>query len=142
MPERAAELSVHPQAGRLGPPGECAMGDHVRDDPPARAHHSSELAQCGVLVGDLAEDRDQIGAVEFVVPERQLEGVGPRGRDVVDSRVSRSPQRVVEHLLLQVDDVPRSSTQSAETPNLAASYSSAWPGPITATCAPQIAGPA
>ena len=55
---------------------------------PPGLDHAAQLAQRGVLVGDLAQHRDQIGAVEAVVADRAA-----RGRRRASARCSRCPAR-------------------------------------------------
>ena len=70
----------------------------------ARLQHAGDLAQRGVRVGDLAEHGDQEGGVEGVVLVGHRGRVGLGRDDVRQAALAGAPDRVVEHLLLQVED--------------------------------------
>ena len=67
--------------------------------------HTCQLTQRRRLIGNLTQGGGQEGGVEAVVLIRQLLGVALAPGDVVDALALRPAQRVVEHLLLQVEDL-------------------------------------
>src|SRR5918992_1249522 len=112
VPQRPAELALHRQAGTHGALSQRAVRDHVRiaeqlahHDPAARLYHAAQLPQGGLLVGDLAQHRDEVGGVEGAVGVGHLAGVGPLADDGGDPVLGGSSQRVVQHLLLNVEHV-------------------------------------
>jgi hypothetical protein len=66
---------------------------------------ASHLAPSGVLVGYLAEGRDQYDGVEHSVGVRQYLRVGAGWLDVLQPSPMGATHRCVEHLLLDVEDV-------------------------------------
>ena len=82
----------------------------AHDEPPARLDHARELAKRRSLIGNLAEHGDKEGGIEAAV------GVGQFARVAVGRGERSSMPRcrcallgVVQHLLLQVEDLDRAS---------------------------------
>jgi hypothetical protein len=114
VPEGWADTAFEAQARILRSSAQAAFGDHVRiaeqladDHAPAGPQDARELAQGGVLIGDLAEDGDKVGGVEGAVGVGQLSGVAFTRLDVLDGCIARAPGRVIKHLLLEIEDVQR-----------------------------------
>ena len=79
------------------------------DESAARLKDASQLAQRNVLVGHLAERGDRVGAVEGRVSVGKRLCVATRRRDASDPAFASAAHRVVEHLLLEVEDVERAT---------------------------------
>ena len=75
------------------------------DGAPVRLQHSGDLAPGSVLVRDLTEGGDDDDGVECPVGVRKASGIRTAGHDVAESAVARAAESVVEHGLLDVEDV-------------------------------------
>ena len=100
------------QAGGRRAPLGCARADPVRvaeelavDDPAGGLEDAGHLAPGGILVGDLPERRNEHDRVERCVGVGQVLRVGAGRRDVLETPVAGAAHRVVEHRLLDVEDV-------------------------------------
>ena len=103
------------QAGPGRPRAQRALGDHVRiaeqladNQLAAGSEDAGQLPESGVLVGNLAQHRDQVRGIHAGVRIRKLPRVTAASLDVLEAGLSRLPHRVIEHLLLEVEDVQRS----------------------------------
>lgn len=127
--ERRPDQLAHPQPGvaRVSDqPGRAdlvAVEELADHQPPARLQHPAQLAQRGGRIGDLAERGDQVGGVEAGVLEGQLVGIGQGGPDAGDALPLGPAHHVVEHRLLDVDDV-----QPAARPQLRGDVQGLQPG--------------
>ena len=87
--------------------------DHLADDhPSARLHDTRQLPERRVLVGNLSEGDREVGAVEAVVLEDQLLGVALPRCDVRDPALAGRPRHVVQHLLLDVEDLEPAAVEA------------------------------
>ena len=75
------------------------------DDATSGLQDAGHLAPGGVLVGDLSKGRDEHDRVERPVGVGQVLGVGAGRCDVFEAPFMGAAHRVVEHRLLDVEDV-------------------------------------
>ena len=78
--------------------------------PPGFRTRATSRSACS-WSGISPEHRDEHGRVEGVVVVRERLGVAERGRDVGDAAPVGLPHHVVEHLLLDVEDVDLAAVQ-------------------------------
>jgi hypothetical protein len=88
---------------------ERSLSDH---EATAGLHDAMQLSERGLLVRDLAEHRDEEGAVEARVSVRERLRVAMRGLDVRDAAIRGGSHEVVEHLALQVEHLEHSSVEA------------------------------
>ena len=77
------------------------------DQAPAGTEDACDLAQACLLIRDLPEDGDQDGRVEGIVLVWEVLRVALGGVDVPQAALARAADRVIEHLLLEVEDLDR-----------------------------------
>jgi hypothetical protein len=75
------------------------------DQPSIRLEHTPDLTDGCPRIRNLAEYRDQVGGVEAFVVKRQVPGVRPGRHDRADVFGRGPAHDVIQHLLLDVDDV-------------------------------------
>ena len=84
------------------------VAEELADDQPAtRPQDPLDLPQGGVRVGDLAEDGDEDHRVDAVLLVWQRGRVALGGDDVGGAALPGAAHRVVEHLLLEIEDLHR-----------------------------------
>ena len=111
-PNLPPTLRSNPNPALCAPPLESPERHHVEigeelthDEMPTTLENPLELTKSGVLIRYLAEDQRQVGGVEVPVRIREGTSVCP-GRDhVLDAAFSSTAHHVIEHLLLEVQDV-------------------------------------
>ena len=75
------------------------------NDYDTRTHHTSQLAERRLLVGDLAEHGHEERRVERGVVVGQSACVPLGGHHVVEPAIARPPERQIQHRLLEIEDV-------------------------------------
>src|SRR5215217_3839699 len=92
VPDAWADPPLEPQSGGDRTAAEAALAHHVRiaeqlahDDPAAGLDHTAELAQGVILIGDLAEDGDEVRRIEAGIGVRQAASVSLPRLEVRDA---------------------------------------------------------
>jgi hypothetical protein len=81
----------------------------AHDEPAARLDHARELAKRLLLIRNLSEHGDEVGGIEAAVGVGQFARVALGRGEVRDAALSCAPLGVVQHLLLQVEDLDRAA---------------------------------
>jgi hypothetical protein len=112
--ERASDASLGLKACLLRPLRERRGSYPVRiaeqlshHESATRLDHAMQLTQREVLIRDLTEDRNQERTVEAVGGVRQRMRISLRRDHVVQPPLARGLDRVVQHFLLEIEDLKR-----------------------------------
>src|SRR5262245_46671349 len=110
--QRVPDPVLEGEAGAARAEAQRPQADVVRvteqlpdDEASARLQDPRQLAERRILVRDLAQDGDQVGGIVGPVPIRHRRRIGTGRRDVGEALLRGAAHGVVEHLLLEVQDV-------------------------------------
>jgi len=111
---RFDEVGPESRRGLLNPglertePNEVRIEKHLADhEAPVRFEDPPQFSQSGVLVRDLTQHPHEVGTVKGAVTVRKLLRIALLRPDVRDSLRARSGHHVIEHRMLDIEDVKR-----------------------------------